>query len=106
MRKLKNVELVGETRLIPGVGHVVMADEMPEYVADACEKIGLDWFEAGASNGTPPAELSNQDSGLVTGELVTGELVTGDDGELVTGTSTPLSDQVNGAEAQNGRKRK
>lgn len=68
MRKLKNVELVGKTRLIPGVGHVVMAAEMHEYVAEACEKVGLDWFEA-------------EDGELVTGELVTGELVTG---ELVT----------------------
>ena len=61
MRKLKKVELVGKTRLIPGVGHVVMADEMHEYVAEACEKVGLDWFEAA-------------DSALVIGELVTGDL--------------------------------
>lgn len=66
MRKLKNVELVGKTRLIPGVGHVVMAEEMHEYVAVACEKAGLDWFEAGDT------------VELVTGDSVTAELVTGD----------------------------
>ncbi|MDP1814426.1 MAG: hypothetical protein Q8K92_08255 [Leadbetterella sp.] len=62
MRKLKNVELVGKTRLIPGVGHVVMAEEMHAYVAEACDAAGMDWFEDGAST-----SLSNQASVLVTG---------------------------------------
>ncbi|MCP9763806.1 hypothetical protein, partial [Lacihabitans soyangensis] len=45
MRKLKNLELVGKTRLIPGVGHVTFEEDVPEHVAVACEAAGLDWCE-------------------------------------------------------------
>jgi hypothetical protein len=46
MRKLKNLELMGETRLIPGVGHVTFEEDVPEHVAEACEALGLDWVDA------------------------------------------------------------
>ncbi|HLO43913.1 MAG TPA: hypothetical protein VK175_06235 [Leadbetterella sp.] len=70
MRKLKNLELVGKTRLIPGVGHVTFEEDVPEHVAVACDAAGLDWCETG---------------GLVIGELVTGDADGPDSYREVTG---------------------
>jgi hypothetical protein len=60
MRKLKNVELVGETRYAPGLGLVKFEAEMPDHIAAAFDAVGVAYFE--------PAAAENADAQITAGE--------------------------------------
>lgn len=92
MRKLKNLELLGETRLIPGVGHVTFEENVPEHVAEACDALGLDWV---APLSLPTESENSSDGGDEAGAA-----------DADGGETPRMASVLNGDESNSKRKKK
>lgn len=112
MRKLKNLKLLGETRLIHGVGHVTFEEDVPEHVAEACEALGLDWVDglsvpADLENGSDDAEdADGGEADSDAGETPRMASVLGGEADSDTGETASMPSVLNGEESNSKKKKK